>query len=225
MSMSGNYTLFGPELWVGIGLGIARHVAEVFRMETGLSSHLFRDVFYALDAPMAIVGLSGHPLLVNAALERIMEYSESEMRRMSFAEFTHPGDIAIDSELFEELKTGRREKYTITKRWITKRGDVLWGLLTVSAIRGDDGTIHAAVAVIHKLDHDLDVKASQKFVSQSSDNGTNGMKKENFILAALREIAAMKRPFAVVGAAALFMFAVWMFFGGGLNRIIELIAR
>lgn len=232
MSNWGNLSFIAPEIWPGIGLGLARHVAEALRMEVSLTSHIFKDIFYALDAPMAIVGLSGHPLLVNAALERVLEYSESELRRMQFAEFTHPQDVSIDTELFNELVTGARDKYTITKRWITKRGHTVWGFLTVSPITGDDGAIKAAVAVIHPIDAAGDVKVSRKLITPSDGNGNGGgttksdaMKKENFILAALREIAAMQRPFAVVGAAALFMLAVWLFFGGGLNRIIDLLAQ
>ena len=58
---------------------------------------------------------------------------------MAFAEFTHPEDVKRDVALSESLLAGERDSYQIEKRFIRKDGEVMWGRLTASLIRREDG--------------------------------------------------------------------------------------
>jgi PAS domain S-box-containing protein len=85
----------------------------------------FHLVFEGSALGMALVDLDGRPLRVNAALERLLGYSQDELRKMVFSEFTHPDDIAADWKLYVELSEGRRSHYQIEKRYLRKDGQVV----------------------------------------------------------------------------------------------------
>jgi PAS domain S-box-containing protein len=75
----------------------------------------------------------------------MLGYTGEELNRMSFADFTHPGDRAADAELYQQMIRGERESYQIEKRYIRKDGQERWGRLSVSAMRG--ATRHAGFAI------------------------------------------------------------------------------
>ncbi len=207
---------------IGLMSGMASFVGSAMSAElSGFESpHLFKEVFYNIDMPMAVVGTNQKPVLVNPALERFFEYSEAELQRMTFPEFTHPQDISIDSELFNEIVEGKRERYFITKRWISKRGETVWGLLTVSVIRDDANKIIATIAVVKPLRENQTQKIQS--AATKSTNAVESPTKDGFIITALREIALIKKPFTVIMALVILMFAMWLFVGGGMSQILDL---
>jgi PAS domain S-box-containing protein len=116
-------------------------ITQLKRTESALrqSAEEFRAVFERSAIGMALVDVEGHPVRTNPALERALGYSAPELRRMAFPEFTHPDDIERDVDLYRSLVAGERESYQIEKRFIRKSGEVMWGHLTVSLIRREDG--------------------------------------------------------------------------------------
>lgn len=60
---------------------------------------------------IALVGLDRVPFQANPAFERITGYSEDQLLAMTFAEFTHPDDVAADVALFEETLAGGHDVY------------------------------------------------------------------------------------------------------------------
>jgi len=106
------------------------------RRGDGLEDSLLRAMFEASATGIALVGRDGRPLRCNPALEQMLGYSESELSRMTFAEFTHRDDREQDLKLFRELLDGERSSYRIDKRYMRKDGTVLVGRLTVSLARG-----------------------------------------------------------------------------------------
>lgn len=208
---------------VGLLAGISGFVSSIMEIDLAAfgQNGLFKDIFYSLDFPMAIVGTNGKPMLVNSALERVLEFSESELQRMEFREFTHPADVETDAQLFQEIMEGKRDRYSITKRWITKRGYVVWGLLNVTSIRGNNNDIIAVTASVKPLN-----ESTAASVAPAAKKDTKTMeppKKDGFIITALREIALIKNPFSVVFALTIVMLAIWLFFGGGMKELLLLI--
>ena len=73
----------------------------------------------------------------NPALEKMLGYAGDELRGLHFVELTHPEDAEENLRLYEELLRGGRDHYRLEKRYVKKGGELLWGRLTVSFLRGD----------------------------------------------------------------------------------------
>ncbi|MGE5407995.1 MAG: PAS domain S-box protein [Syntrophothermus sp.] len=100
---------------------------------------LFEAAFRYAAVGMAIVDLEGRAIRANAALCRLLGYSEEQLRGMRFAEFTHPDDLAATFEGDERLLRGEAPDYQLEKRYIRADGGTMWALISVSLDRHADG--------------------------------------------------------------------------------------
>lgn len=90
---------------------------------------------------LAEVGLNGEWLAVNPALCDLLEYTESELQARTFQQVTHPDDVNDDLEMVHRLQSGQLPTYVMSKRYITKRGRVIWIKLRVDPITDDSGQV------------------------------------------------------------------------------------
>jgi PAS domain S-box-containing protein len=98
-----------------------------------------RQAFNFASIGMALVGLDGQFLQVNAAYCRLTGYDETELVARTFQDITHPDDLALDLAQAERLAQGEIEGYEMEKRYIRKDGALIWVLLTGSAVRDPEG--------------------------------------------------------------------------------------
>src|SRR5215831_20018888 len=103
------------------------------------SEERFRRVFEEGPLGLAIVGRDFRFLKVNNALCQMVGYSEEELVQKTFADITHPDDLAADVELAERLFSREIPVYRIQKRYVKKNGETIWINLTASVIRDHDG--------------------------------------------------------------------------------------
>ena len=132
---------------------IARDITERTQAETALrqSEERFRSTFENAGIGMALVDLQGRPFRSNPILQQMLGYSEEEFSQMAFTEYTHPDDREMDWGLYSDLIAGKYEKYEMEKRFLKKGGGVLWGLLTVSLIKGTDGRAVCTVGMVQDI--------------------------------------------------------------------------
>lgn len=98
---------------------------------------LFRSVFESTAVGIAVVNMGQQIIKTNRALQRMLNYSEDELSRMTLTALTHADDVALDEKLFEELLTGSRASYQVEKRYHQKDGGVSWGRLTLSLMHSE----------------------------------------------------------------------------------------
>ncbi|HBK66714.1 MAG TPA: hypothetical protein DD000_25270 [Cyanobacteria bacterium UBA11166] len=103
------------------------------------SEERFHSIFDNISVGIALVDLDGFVLTSNEANCRFLGYSPTEIVGIHFAKFTHPEDLSLDRDLFVSLLQGERKSYTIDKRYIRKDGVIVWGRLTVSSIKNEQG--------------------------------------------------------------------------------------
>jgi PAS domain S-box-containing protein len=115
------------------------------------SEERFRATFENAGIGMALVDMQGRPIKSNPRLRQMLGYSEEELSRMVFTEFTHPDDRELDWGLYSELVTGKYEKYEIEKRFLNKGGGMVWGLLTASLVKDSDRRPVCAVAMVQDI--------------------------------------------------------------------------
>jgi two-component system, cell cycle sensor histidine kinase and response regulator CckA len=115
--------------------------SERVRVEQTLRTSVeqFRKVFEEGPVGMMMVTLQGEIIKVNNAFCAMVGYPEPEMRRLTIDGVTHPDDVRKDVERMQLLLNGEIATYRTEKRFMTKRGDVIWGLLTASVVREADG--------------------------------------------------------------------------------------
>ncbi len=90
---------------------------------------------------LAEVDLTGKFKRANPAFCSILGYSEAELQKKTWMDITHPEDASAGSEMLQRLSSGELEEYSVQKRYITKKGNVLWIELFIIPINGDDQKI------------------------------------------------------------------------------------
>lgn len=99
----------------------------------------FESAFANAPIGMALVDMEGRWLQVNDALCRFTGYTRDELKATTLRALTHPEDVDLDADSLRELLDGRTPSYQIEKRYRHAWGHHVWGLLTVSIVRGDQG--------------------------------------------------------------------------------------
>ncbi len=122
-------------------LGIGSDLTERKQAQEALviSEERFKSAFDYAAIGMALVGIDGSWLKVNRALCEIVGYSEQELLGMKFQQISHPEDLEADLNYIEQLIRGEIRSYEMEKRYIHKRGHLVWVLLSVSMCVSTEG--------------------------------------------------------------------------------------
>ncbi|MCH8919437.1 MAG: PAS domain S-box protein [Chloroflexi bacterium] len=112
-------------------------VSERKRAEEALreSEERFRSAFEYAAIGMAIVGTEGLFLQVNRSLVEMLGYSEQELLATDFQAITHPDDLDVGLNYMQQMLAGEIDSCQFEKRYLHKRGHVVWALLSFSLVR------------------------------------------------------------------------------------------
>ena len=138
---------------VGV-LGIGRDITQRKQAERDLldSERRFRATFDQAAVGIARVSTDGHWLEVNEKLCDIVGYSREELLQKTFQDITHPDDLDTDLALVEEVLSGKRNNYSMDKRYFKASGATVWIRLTVSLVRDDTDEPLYFISVIEDID-------------------------------------------------------------------------
>ena len=123
-----------------VGMGIDISERQQSELQLREAEERFRAMFEHAPVGAALLDIEGHPVLTNRALQELVGYDGDQLAQLSFAEFTHPDDVDADLARFEQLIAGEIPEYTMEKRYIHADGHVVWGNLSVTIVRHDDGS-------------------------------------------------------------------------------------
>ena len=98
-----------------------------------------RLLLEAISVGVGIEDLDGRTMSANDGWARVLGYTPEEFLKMQFTEYTHPDHAAEDMGLFKELAEGKRERYQLEKCYISKNGSEVWGRVTRTLVRDDQG--------------------------------------------------------------------------------------
>ena len=118
-------------------------LTELRRLEVQLreAEIRFRSAFEYAATGMALLSGTGQFLQVNRAFCDMLGYSEEEMLSRDFQGLTFHDDLDKGLELWQELLDGRRDLYTLEKRYLHKSGRPVWGMLSGSVVRNAQGEV------------------------------------------------------------------------------------
>lgn len=100
----------------------------------------FRAFYEQAAVGIEHVGLDGRLLGGNSMLCRVLGYSDEELKQRTFAQITHPDDLARELPLLEQLIAGKINSYTLEKRYLHKHGRSVWVRVTSCLIRTEQCT-------------------------------------------------------------------------------------
>ena len=115
------------------------------------SQRHFLNTFEHAAAGMSHVALDGHLLRVNRAFCQLVGYTSDELLTMRFADITAPEDIGPDERLLSQTIAGERDRYTLEKRYIHKKGHIVWAQLTVALVRQPNGLPDHLISVAQDI--------------------------------------------------------------------------
>lgn len=140
---------------------IIRDVSEQVKTEEALKKSVaqFKALFDFAPTAMLIVK-GGKPIQINHAFENMFGYKQKELSTLNIAALTHPEDRQLHKGLEAQLKQNIIPKFSLEKRYIKKNGVVLYGIVNVTRIRGDENSEDYYITQI--VDISEQKKAEQK---------------------------------------------------------------
>jgi len=115
------------------------------------AEQLFRYLFAQASLGIAVEDLEGKLLLANPALCSMLGYTEKELCGMSCSEFANPEDSQDDWALFQQLRAGVIDHYSMEKRYLRKDGSQIWGRLNVSLSKNGHGEPPLVFAFVEEI--------------------------------------------------------------------------
>src|SRR6201985_3391988 len=130
------------------------------------AKQLFQYLFEQASLGIAVEDFEGNLLLANPALCSMLGYREDELCGMSCSQFANPEDSQDDWALFQQLRAGVIDKYSLEKRYVSKNGGQLWGHLNVSLLRNGDGEPPLVFAFVEDI---TERKRSEEALRESEE--------------------------------------------------------
>src|SRR5438128_11494543 len=121
-------------------MGISEDITERKRAEELLrnSEERWRSVFENSAIGVALTDLNGHFMAANPIYQKMVGYTEEELRALSFLDITHEDYRESNWALAAELLEGKRQQFQIEKRYRRKDGRLIWVRNNASLVPGTE---------------------------------------------------------------------------------------
>ena len=147
-------------------VGVNHDITEQKKAEDALreSEKRFRAIFEHSPFGIATCDLNGRLLATNSAFESMLGYTMEELRNRHFAEFTDPGDIDNERQIFMEELAGVHDSREFEKHYIRKDGRIVLVRLVGTFIRGLNGEPSIGLVMIEDV---TDKRQTEEALKQS----------------------------------------------------------
>jgi PAS domain S-box-containing protein len=119
---------------------LRNEIAERKQVEERLSrsDERWRSVFENSAIGVAITDLNGRFIATNPVYEKMLGYSDQELRQLTFMDVTHEEDREHNRALIVELIEGKRQQFEIEKQYWRKDGKSVWVKNNVAIVPGTE---------------------------------------------------------------------------------------
>lgn len=108
---------------------------------------------------LIIISNTGKIVGANKFINRTLGYNNKELSKMRYTDLSHPHDKDISIKLFKEIISGKRNSYQVEKRYIAKNGKIVWGKVSVTAIKDENKKIKHFIAIAEDITHQREIKS------------------------------------------------------------------
>jgi PAS domain S-box-containing protein len=136
--------------------GYLRDITERKRNEDALlkahaelarSEERWRSVFENSAIGVALADLNGRLIAANPVFEKMVGYTEEELKQLSFIDITVEEDHNLNWALIKELLEEKRQQFQIEKQYRRKNGSAVWVRNTVSVVPGTERVPRSLMAL------------------------------------------------------------------------------
>jgi PAS domain S-box-containing protein len=125
-----------------------RHLADEARR---LSEDRWKRIVDNSAIGIAVADLEGRFEVTNTAFQKLVGFTEEELKKMTFLDITEPTFRDQNFALTVELLCGKRDQFNIEKQYRCKDGRLVWVRNNVSLLPGADGTPRNVMAIIEDI--------------------------------------------------------------------------
>ena len=115
------------------------------------SERHFRAYFERAMVGMSAASPDRGLLEVNDALCKMLGYSRDELVSLSWADITHPDDLADSIQYTERILNGEIDEFEQNKRYIRKDGGIVHAHLATRAVRNEAGKLDYIVSIVDDI--------------------------------------------------------------------------
>ena len=146
---------------------------------------------------MALVGLDLRFMEPNRRLCEMLGYSAAELTRLTAHEVTHPDDLGHGEEQLQLLRSGEIDHVELEKRYVRADGSLLWGRLSSSVVRDEDG---APAYFVNQVEDVTEVrKARAELQHRALYDPLTGLANRSLLMDRLTQALSSDRHHASVG--------------------------
>jgi PAS domain S-box-containing protein len=107
----------------------------------------WRSVFENSAVGVALTDLNGQFIATNFVFQKILRYTEGELRQLTLLGITHKENVEETRTLIGELLDGKRQQFQIEKQYRCKDGQFVWVRNNVSVVPGTERTRRFLMAI------------------------------------------------------------------------------
>jgi PAS domain S-box-containing protein len=133
---------------------LAGNLEEQVHMRTEelrFSEDRWKRIFDNSAVGISVVDLKGRFVMANSAYQRMVGFTEDELREKTYLDVILPDFQPLNIALMTELLDGRREQFNIEKQCRRKDGRLIWVRNNVSFLPGADGAPRNIMSIVEDI--------------------------------------------------------------------------
>jgi PAS domain S-box-containing protein len=112
---------------------------------------LHRATFVQLPLGIGYANRDGTFIWCNRAFDQMLGLASGEHQNKTIRELTYSADLEGSDQLLQDLWQGRRESYSLEKRYVRRNGEVLWVRVTAALVRDAAGAAMCTVGFLEDI--------------------------------------------------------------------------
>gem|GEM_PF-2503688 len=143
---------------------LLRRIASA-KLQAQMSSRLFSSAFGKAPIGMVLVSPKGRFLKVNPAFLKLVGYSETELKKLTVVDITHPDDKETTRQYVADVASGKIKSYQREKRYLHKNGQIVWVTINTSFVRDEKGLGLYFIAQVQDVTEEKKLKEQLNYLA------------------------------------------------------------